>query len=76
MAEQITLICDLCKSPTQVHPMVASRHGTKSWQLDVCDHCWVENPHIKKLREKGRPSLKTAGRPQAKFKITELPPQP
>jgi hypothetical protein len=76
MAEQITLVCDLCKSTTQVYPLVFSRHGDKSWQIDVCDSCYAHNTHIGKLREKGRPSVKVAGRPQAKFKMTELPPQP
>ena len=73
MAQEILLVCDLCGSRTDVATMVVAHPHFKAWELDLCHGCYAA---IYAAPLKSRPATRTAGKPQARFKITELPPQP
>lgn len=74
MSQIITLQCDVCSATKDVETVVITRTSSKSVEIDLCPACYRKG--LAPILSKVRPTAKTAGRPQVKFKVTELPPQP
>ena len=74
MSQIVSLQCDMCASTKGVQTVVVTRKGGKSTEFDLCDACYAKL--LEPVKGKTRPAQKVAGRPQVRFKVTELPPQP
>lgn len=74
MSQKITLVCDVCGTDKEVETAVFSRKGSKTVEIDMCPRCWDRG--LAPIKRKLRPSTRVAGRPQVRFRMTELPPQP
>ncbi len=75
MATEQRMICDLCRSPDDVHTMtVVWRYGqARPWELDLCDRCYGNR--MKDMADLGRRAKINNVRPQTRIKKTIIGPE-